>query len=143
MSDLADCYAATVARPDGQGPRDRLVSDCEPSHRSANSAETADHSLVIDDFELVNSTQDRLGPINGHRWVQTVKRECLSKLILLGEQHLRRALSEFVAHYHEQRPHQGIGDRLIVPSNDEPPDGDKVVVDERLGGLLRSYRRSA
>jgi len=62
MSDLADCYAATVARPDGQGPRDRLVSDCEPSHRSANSAETADHSLVIGDFGVTNSRSKQARP---------------------------------------------------------------------------------
>ena len=43
------------------------------------------------------------------RWVQTVKRECLSKLILFGEEHLRRSLSEFAYHYHRDRPHQGIG----------------------------------
>ena len=77
------------------------------------------------------------------RWVQTVKRECLSKLILFGEGHLRRALNEFATHYHLDRPHQGIGNERIAPRNSEPPDGDRVVVDERLGGLLCSYRRSA
>ncbi|MGK0302118.1 MAG: hypothetical protein ACI89X_003000, partial [Planctomycetota bacterium] len=54
-----------------------------------------------------------------------------------------RTLNEFAAHYHSDRPHQGIGNNRITPTNDEPPDGNKVVVDERLGGLLRSYRRSA
>jgi len=77
------------------------------------------------------------------RWVQTVKRECLSKLILFGAEHLRRTLNEFAAHYHLDRPHQGIGNERIAPCNSEPPDGDRVVVDERLGGLLRSYRRTA
>ena len=77
------------------------------------------------------------------RWVQTVKRECLSKLILFGEDHLRRTLSEFANHYHRDRPHQGIGNDRIAPSDDGPPDGARVVVDERLGGLLCSYRRSA
>ena len=77
------------------------------------------------------------------RWVQTVKHECLSKLILFGEGHLRRALSSFAAHYHLDRPHQGICNERIAPSSDEPPNGDRVVVDERLGGLLCSYRRSA
>ena len=72
------------------------------------------------------------------RFVQTVKRECLSKLIIFGEQHLRRVLNEFAEHYHAERPHQGLGNNLIAQTNDEPPDGDKVVVDERLGGLLRS-----
>jgi len=77
------------------------------------------------------------------RWVQTVKRECLSKLILLGEGHLRRALSSFAAHYHQDRPHQSLGNTRIAPTNDEPPNGNRVVVDERHGGLLRSYRRTA
>jgi transposase InsO family protein len=39
-----------------------------------------------------------------------------SKLILFGEEHLRRTLSKFVHHYHEQRQHQGIGNKLIAPN---------------------------
>ena len=77
------------------------------------------------------------------RFVQTVKRECLSKMILFGEQHLRRVLNEFVDHYHADRPHQGIGNRRIAARDTEPPTGDRVVAEERLGGLLRSYRRVA
>ncbi|MFT7536780.1 MAG: putative transposase [Hyphomicrobiaceae bacterium] len=50
------------------------------------------------------------------RWVQTVKRECLSRLILFGEGHLRRALSSFAAHYDLERPHQGIGNELVASS---------------------------
>lgn len=77
------------------------------------------------------------------RWVQSVKRECLNKMILFGERHLRRVLNEFIEHYHAERPHQGLGNRRIAPREPEPPSGDTVVADERLGGLLRSYRRSA
>tara|TARA_R110002096_G_scaffold109709_5_gene239826 strand:+ start:2791 stop:3444 length:654 start_codon:yes stop_codon:yes gene_type:complete len=65
MSDLAACYAATVARPDGLAPRDRLIADFGPSHRSVNSAGTNDHSLVIYESELANSRQDVLGAIYG------------------------------------------------------------------------------
>ncbi len=43
------------------------------------------------------------------RWVQSVKRECLNKLVLFGERHLRMVLNQFVAYYHADRPHQGIG----------------------------------
>lgn len=74
--------------------------------------------------------------------MQSVKRECLDRLILFGPEHLRRALREFVAHYHLERPHQGVGNRLLTPCVDVYV-GDRVVADERLGGLLRSYRRSA
>jgi len=77
------------------------------------------------------------------RFVQTVKRECLERLILFGADHLRQALKEFVAHYHIERPHQGLGNKLLTASASEQPKDGEVVVDERLGGLLRSYRRTA
>ncbi len=77
------------------------------------------------------------------RFVGSVKRECLSKLIIFGEAHLRRALAEFVEHYHRDRPHQGIVNERIAPTATESSSGEKIVADERLGGLLRSYRRAA
>jgi putative transposase len=49
------------------------------------------------------------------RWVRSVKQECLSKLILFGERPLRRALQQYVAHYHEERNHQGKQNRLLFP----------------------------
>jgi len=77
------------------------------------------------------------------RFVGSVKRECLSKMILFGDRHLQRALSNYTAHYHQERPHQGLGNNLIRPQPGEPPTEGEIVVDERLGGLLRSYRRAA
>ena len=73
--------------------------------------------------------------------MQSIKRECLDHLILFGQAHLERVLREYVAHYHTERPHQGLGNELIhaVPATE---DGE-VVVRERLGGLLNSYHRSA
>jgi len=41
------------------------------------------------------------------RWVRSAKEECLSKIILFGERSLRRAMSEYVAHYHAERNHRG------------------------------------
>jgi transposase InsO family protein len=43
------------------------------------------------------------------RWVCSVRRECLSKLILFGEASLRCALNEYIDHYHSERNHQGKG----------------------------------
>ena len=77
------------------------------------------------------------------RWVQTVKHECLSKLILFGDRHLRRVLSEFADHYHQERPHQALGNAPIEPRAGQPHTDGQIVADERLGGLLRSYRRVA
>src|SRR4029077_678545 len=50
------------------------------------------------------------------RCVESVKSECLDRMVLLGEGHLRAAVREFVHHYHEERPHQGLGNELIAPS---------------------------
>jgi len=76
-------------------------------------------------------------------FVRTIKRECLHRMILFGERHVRHVIDQYVEHYNTERPHQGIGNRLIT----EPPqprrrDGP-VLCRERLGGLLRSYFRKA
>jgi putative transposase len=49
------------------------------------------------------------------RWVRSVKEECLSKVILFGERSLRRALSNYVDHFHGERNHQGKGNVLLFP----------------------------
>jgi hypothetical protein len=51
------------------------------------------------------------------RWVRSVKEECLSKVILFGERSLRRALNQYVDHYHEERNHQGKDNVLLFPRN--------------------------
>ena len=77
------------------------------------------------------------------RWVRSVKEECLSKVILFGERSLRRALSEYVEHYHAERNHQGKGNVLLFPRDtDARPEGPVQCV-ERLGGLLHYYHREA
>jgi transposase InsO family protein len=45
------------------------------------------------------------------RFVLSVKSECLDRIVPLGEAHLRAAVRAFVAHYHEERPHQRVGQR--------------------------------
>jgi hypothetical protein len=77
------------------------------------------------------------------RWVRSVKEECLSKLILFGERSLRRALDQYLAHFHAERNHQGKSNVLLFPrtiagSRDQP-----VQYRERLDGLLRYYHREA
>ena len=49
------------------------------------------------------------------RWVRSVQEECLSKLILFGERSLHRAVTEFVAHFHSERNHQGKANALLFP----------------------------
>jgi hypothetical protein len=56
------------------------------------------------------------------RWVRSVKEECLSRLILAGESSLRRALQQYIVHFHEERNHQGKENRILFPSR---PGGKK------------------
>ena len=78
-------------------------------------------------------------------WVRSVKQECLSKLILFGERPLRRALQQYVAHYHEERNHQGKQNRLLSPLPNRRASGENGIVrcKKRLGGLLKYYEREA
>jgi putative transposase len=75
------------------------------------------------------------------------KSECLDKLVPLGERHLRFAISEFVAHYHLERNHQGLDNRLITalaaPVNDNADPAWPIARRECLGGLLSYYYRVA
>ena len=76
------------------------------------------------------------------RFVESIKSECLARLVLLGEGHLRAAVRAFVVHYHEERPHQGLGNALIAPKQTVIRSGP-IRCRERLGGLLQFYEREA
>jgi hypothetical protein len=74
------------------------------------------------------------------RFIRSIKHECLNKMLIFGERHLRYCVEQYCEHYHTARPHQGIGNNMIDPL----PQGDgEIVCHERLGGLLKSYRRAA
>ena len=77
------------------------------------------------------------------RFVRSIKEECLSHLILFGEASLRRALREYVAHYHTERNHQGVGNRLLEPLAMVSSSNDPIYCRERLGGILNFYCREA
>lgn len=81
---------------------------------------------------------------NAHaeRFVRSIKEECLNRVIPLGERHLRRTLADFVAHYHGERNHQGVGNELIECPTAQRASGP-VRKRQRLGGLLSYYYRNA
>jgi transposase InsO family protein len=76
------------------------------------------------------------------RFVRSIKEECLSRIIPIGERHLRLAIEEYAEHYHLERNHQGLGNRLIDGASEDVP-ADQVVRRDRLGGILRSYHCAA
>ncbi len=77
------------------------------------------------------------------RFVRSIKDECLDRLIFFGERSLRKATREFAAHYHSERNHQGIDNRLIEPDGREGLTSAAIECVQRLGGMLRFYRRAA
>ena len=78
------------------------------------------------------------------RFVLSIKSECLNRMIIFGERHLRHVINEYVEHYHKERNHQGLSNRLIMPeSSGEPTSANSMLCRSRLGGLLNFDRAAA
>jgi putative transposase len=85
------------------------------------------------------------------RWVESVRRECLDRLLIVGRRHLEHVVHEYALHYNTHRPHRSLDQRtpLAKPPIDEPapraelPQLDLLRRRDRLGGLLREYRIAA
>jgi len=72
------------------------------------------------------------------RFVLSIKSECLERMVPLGEGHLRRAIVEYMAHYHGERNHQGLCNALINGAEDDSPRARPIVRRDRIGGLIHS-----
>ena len=77
------------------------------------------------------------------RFVRSVKESCVERMIFFGESALRRAVSEFALHYHTERNHQGLENKIIQPEFVDFPETGSIRSRQRLGGLLRYYYREA
>ena len=69
------------------------------------------------------------------RFVRTIKESCLEQMIFFGEDSLRNATFDFIAHYHTERNHQGLGNRLIVPIQGIAENKGTFRRRQRLGGM--------
>ena len=76
------------------------------------------------------------------RFNRSIQEECLNRVVPLGEAHLRELVREYVSHYHEERPHQGLSGRFVSASR-RSQIGGRLVRRERLGGVLNHYYREA
>ena len=102
-------------------------------------------SIVRDSGMVAITLPPSLPNLNAYaeRFVRTIKESCLEQMIFFGESALRAAIREFVAHYHHERNHQGLDNRLIVPAKAVAATNGPVRWSERLGGLLNYYQRGA
>ena len=77
------------------------------------------------------------------RFVRTIKESCLERMIFFGEGSLRKAVHEFMVHYHTERNHQGLGNRLVLPEQGHLGNTGAIRRRQRLGGMLNYYHRAA
>jgi hypothetical protein len=77
------------------------------------------------------------------RFVRSIKEECLNRMIFFGQTSLRHAIRQFMAHYHEERNHQGLENRLLRPLCAVREPHAPVKRRQRLGGMLSYYHREA
>jgi len=71
------------------------------------------------------------------------KSECLAQFIPLGERHLRHAVKEYTEHYHLERNHHGLDNRLIEERSGVIDMNFAIERHERLGGVLNYYETRA
>jgi putative transposase len=77
------------------------------------------------------------------RFVRSIKSECLNRMIFFGRDSLQHAISQFMSHYHEERNHQGLENRLLKPIRIVKRSEAPVRRRQRLGGMLSYYHREA
>ena len=78
------------------------------------------------------------------RFIRSIKDECLNRMIfIIGQESVRRAIGEYMAHYHEERNHQGLENRLIRGTPGVAATEGTIHRRSRLGGMLNYYYRAA
>jgi transposase InsO family protein len=100
---------------------------------------------MLADVSVKSVRPARSPNLNAHaeRFVRNIKESWLERMIFFGEDSLRKAIHQFVLHYHGERNHQGLGNRLIIPDERHAGARGTVRRNERLGGMLNYYYRQA
>jgi len=101
--------------------------------------------LIRDEGTKVIRLPPRSPNLNAYaeRFVRSIKEECLNRMIFVGHVSLRRAVSEYMFHYHAERNHQGLENRLLYTPRLVPADSGPIGCHARLGGMLNFYYRKA
>jgi putative transposase len=112
--------------------------------RDHDSAYTHAFDDVLEEAGVrVNELVFRSPNLNAYveRFIQSVQQECLDKFMGFGREHMDHLVSEYVQHYHQERPHQSTGNLPLLGDTSVIGAAGDVVCRERLGGVLRHYYR--
>lgn len=112
--------------------------------RDAKYTEDFRNSLSREGVEVIRLPV-RSPNLNAHaeRFVRTIKEECLNRMVFCSTRSLRHAIGEFVEHYHVERNHQGLKNRIPKPDSCIHQSNGRVNRRTRLGGMLQYYHRAA
>ena len=79
------------------------------------------------------------------RWVGSARRECLDRILVTGERHLRLVLGEYTDHYNSHRPHRSLQQEPPAGRAYPPVEvaGMRVLRRDRIGGLIHEYAQVA
>jgi len=79
------------------------------------------------------------------RWIASARRECLDRMLITSERHLRLILDEYADHYNSHRPHRALqqGPPAGRPHPPAPGANVRVLRRDRLGGLIHEYAQVA
>jgi transposase InsO family protein len=148
-------FAGCTAHPDNawvtQQARQMVweLEECAPTIRflirdnDKKFSHTFDTVFRVEGIDVI-PTPYRAPNANAHmeRWIRSVREECLDKLFIINQTHLRRVLREYVAFFNTARPHQGIAQQIpsVPPTlNTTGPIRCRNV----LGGIIHDYYRDA
>jgi hypothetical protein len=79
------------------------------------------------------------------RWIASARRECLDRMLITGERHLRLVLGEYTDHYNGHRLHRTLQQKPPDGRQHPPAEmkGMRVLCRDRLGGLVHEYSQVA
>ena len=78
------------------------------------------------------------------RWIGSLRRELLDRMLILNARHLRRVLAEYEDHFNTHRPHRALDQAAPLRPVPQPPTTDiKIIRRDRLGGVIHEYMQVA
>jgi putative transposase len=129
---------------DDRGQRPRLLIH----DRDSKFSRAFDAPFRSDGIRVIR-TPVRAPNANAHieRWIGSVRRECLDRILILNRRQLEKILRAYVRHYNEQRPHRALALRAPDPPTVHPTRGEPITAAIRrrdlLGGLIHEYEAAA